>query len=131
MNKKEIFNDLGFHLAIIDTSVAMFDPVQLISNHVSYLDRKIQPLMEQGWTTNWHLFYQVMLLEYQKSENSDDVYVIEERYKLIRLLEEINSFPNINEAFKNENLYYAFDKAWRITCNSTMDQFQQSCVDIV
>lgn len=131
MNKSLLFTELGLHMSTVDIAIAFFDNEQLLSKHTYDLNCRIQPLLEQDWYTKWPVFYQIMLLEYQKSEFTDDVYAIEGRYKFIKLLKTINSLPNIDEDYKNMKLYDSYIKSWDKITSRMAKEFQNNSVKLV
>lgn len=115
MKMKPLFIQLGFNLASVDTTISLYDSEQLLSKHIHDIDIEIEPMLKQHWETDWSVFYKVLLLEYKKSELSNQIYVVEERKKLIETLTIINSSPDISNRFKNGYLYKVFQKSWELT----------------
>jgi len=122
MKMNPLFIQLGFNLASVDTAIALYDREKLLSKHIYDIDIAIEPMLKQNWETDWSVFYQVLQLEYKKSEISNQIYVVEERKKLIDTLAIINSTPDISNRFKNGYLYKVFQKSWELTCNHLIEE---------
>ena len=127
MKYKPLFIDLGFRLAAVDTAIVLYDCEQLRSKHIADIDKAIEPLINGNWQTDWSVFYTVLMLEYKKSEISNQIFVVEERKNLIKVLMTISSSPEISGKFKNGYLFQIFNKSWDLTYDRLLAESQKQC----
>ena len=113
MKIKPLFIQLGVDFASVDSSIMFYDSEILRTKHVSLMDKEIDLFMEQYNAKNdWSVFFKVMLMEYCKSKNSNQLFVVKYREELIENLLYINSLPDIQKKYKNGYLHNVFIQSY-------------------